>query len=180
MELNENILSIFLLLTPILLLFFRKRLNHKILSVLGFIMIICRILVPLTSVETKMIIAGIGSGCFMLFLPGFISALETNSNEKNGMIFGLALSSSLLASILLRTLGYSLDLSMTLEFQWIGWVLGGIAALTLIRLQVAKPPQREESEASNLEVAKTSIWKIIGLSVGMIAILANVQQTAEY
>lgn len=185
-ELNENILAVLFLLTPIILLMpiFKKGFPDKILLLLGEIIVITRILQPFFMQPSyKMIITGIGVGCFMIFLPVYLKRLNPSEHEKYGLMLGGGLAFGLAASILFRTLGSSIDISTYSWFQWIGWILGAIAAIILVNLLNPKQielkntdPSSNTSSLSNNSENKRNVvhvnkWKIFGLSLGMISIL---------
>ncbi|MFX0093816.1 MAG: hypothetical protein ACFFBD_18840, partial [Candidatus Hodarchaeota archaeon] len=63
-------------------------------------MIVCRVLESLFVLQIKMIFAGIGVGCFLIFLPAFLIHKSQNE-EQSGLILGSGLGIGLVLSILL-------------------------------------------------------------------------------
>ena len=133
-EVNENIAAILFLFTPLLLLFFKKGLSKKAMIVLGEIIIITRVLQPFFETQIKMIFTGIGVGCFMIFFPVYLQKKWQEGAEKGSLSLGISLGFGVALSILFRTLGSSLDITLTFWFQWIGWILAAVAAILMINL----------------------------------------------
>ncbi len=173
-ELNENVLALLFLLTPIVLLFFKKGFPDKAFIILGEIIVFCRVLEPFLIVELKMIVTGIGLGCFMIFFPVYIQKRVKGNYEKNGKILGIGLGIAILSSIALRALGSSIDLSTFSWFMWIGWIMAFFFALMVPNL--SKVIENDEFIEKPLEKRSKpgSKWKILGLSIGMINIITLV------
>ncbi|MFX0094343.1 MAG: hypothetical protein ACFFBD_21580, partial [Candidatus Hodarchaeota archaeon] len=112
-SLNENILSVLLFFSPIILLFFRKRKNLPdwAIIIIGETIIICRVLEAILILQLKMIISGLGVACFLIYFPVFFLQKERGYEEQTGLTLGIGLAVALSLSILFRTLGSSLDLS---------------------------------------------------------------------
>jgi endonuclease/exonuclease/phosphatase family metal-dependent hydrolase len=168
-EVNENIAAILFLLTPIVLLFFKKGFSKKGMVLLGEIMILCRILQPLFETQLKMIFTGIGIGCFMVFFPVYLQMKSSENDERSGLSLGISLGFGLALSILFRTLGSSIDLSLTFWFQWIGWILAAMAAIMMINL--INPPRIEpNAKQTSIGAKMGSKWKILALCLGLFSI----------
>jgi len=168
--LNENVAAILFLLTPITLLFFKKGISNKSMIILGEVMILCRVLQPFFETRIEMIITGIGIGCFMIFLPVYLQKKSRENNERSGLSLGISLGFGLALSILFRTLGSSLDLTLTFWFQWIGWILAIIAAIMMINL--LKPLKIETESEKTSEMGKPGgKWKILALCLGIFGVL---------
>ena len=170
-ELNENVLAILFLLTPIILLFFKKGFPNLGFIIIGEIMVLCRILQPLMPVQLKMIVTGIGLGCFMIFFPVFLHKLGKGHFEKKGLHLGIGLAISVFLSVTFRVLGSSIDLSTYSWFMWIGWILAIYLAITipLINKRIQEEPPLDTKD--NLKVQPGSKWKILSLSIAMMGII---------
>jgi len=192
-ELNENILALLFLLTPIVLLFFKRGFPNIGFIITGEVMVICRILQPLLGVQLKMIVTGIGLGCFMIFFPVFLQIRGKGDFEKNGLRLGIGLVIAVLLSITLRVLGSSIDISMgsglisapwiinlgvligteSLRgwFMWIGWIFAIYLAITIPHINT-KVQKEIVTENSNVSITKPgSKWKILGLTIAMMGII---------
>ncbi|MEJ2294396.1 MAG: endonuclease/exonuclease/phosphatase family protein, partial [Candidatus Lokiarchaeota archaeon] len=168
-EVNENIAAILFLLTPLILLFFKKGLSKKAMIVLGEIMIITRVLQPFFETQIKMILTGIGVGCFLIFFPVYLQKKWQEGVEKGSLSLGISLGFGVALSILFRTLGSSLDLTLTFWFQWIGWILAVIAAILMINL--LHPPRINTEAEKTSEFGKLGgKWKILALCIGIFSV----------
>ena len=171
LSLNENVLSVLFLFSPVVLVFFRRKSPDKLLIVVGELMIVCRVLEALLVdiPQGKMLIAGIGVGCFLIFFPLFLQRKYIHNEEQSGLTLGLGLAIGLALSILFRTLGSTVDISTYSWFQIIGWILAIIAAIMIVGMFVSdqKGGMDDSSESEQL----TSSWKTIGLAFGLISIL---------
>lgn len=174
-EINENVAAVLFLLTPIVLFFFKKGIPDKLMVIIGEIIIICRVLYPFFDVQIKMIITGIGVGFFMIFFPAFLQKKSLENKETSSLLLGIGLGMGVASSILFRTLGSSIDLSLMFWYQWIGWILAIISGIMMIEFL---NPNRLEQEKSNptsnnpmKEIKLRNKWKILGLSLGIISII---------
>jgi endonuclease/exonuclease/phosphatase family metal-dependent hydrolase len=169
-DINENVAAILFLLTPLILLFFKRGLSKKTMIVFGLIMLLCRVLYPFFETQMRMLFTGIGLGCFMIFFPVYLQKKSQENNERNGLSLGISLGIGLALSILFRTLGFSVDLTIVFWFQWIGWILVAIAALLMINL--LHPPNIEVEAEKPSDIGKIgNKWKILALCVGIFSIL---------
>ncbi|MFX0184593.1 MAG: endonuclease/exonuclease/phosphatase family protein [Candidatus Hodarchaeota archaeon] len=171
LSLNENVLSVLFLFSPLLLIFFRKGFPDRILVIVGELMIICRVLEALlvNATQLKMIVAGFGVGCFLIYFPVFLQRKYKHEEEQSGLTLGLGLAIGLILSIFFRTLGSTIDISTYSWFQLIGWILALIAAFMVIGMIITEPEVTKDS--STYIEHPTSILKTIGLSFGLIGIL---------
>lgn len=128
-SLDEKIVGLIFILSPALLLFIKDKGKNLTILITGFLTIVCRIILPITSTVPDIIIAGVGTASFLVFLP---TLLSTNT-KKLGMNFGLGFTLSILASVTLRTIGSTIDISMTGITQSIGWILSVIAVILLYK-----------------------------------------------
>jgi len=170
-ELNENVLALLFLLTPFLLLFFKRGFPSKAFIVIGEIFVICRVLQPFLDIQLKMLVTGLGLGCFMIFFPIYLHKKTKGNCESNGILLGSGLGLGLLLSILLRTLGSSIDISTYSWFMWIGWILAIFAGLTIIHLANSEQSSTSSNDITKSNFNPASKWKIIGLTLGMISVI---------
>ena len=132
LSLNENVLSILFLLSPILLLLFKERLSRKSLVFIGEFIIVCRVLEAMfvTSTQLKMIFTGMGVGAFFIFFPTVLSYFHDKQEE--GLTLTLDLIVAIMLSVVFRIFGSSVDISTHGFFQIIGWILAIIASFMLL------------------------------------------------
>ena len=73
LELDEKALGVLFLITPVILLAFKKEIPNYFLEVVAVITIISRLISPLLDSSNRILSSGLGVGCFMLFLPSYFS-----------------------------------------------------------------------------------------------------------
>ena len=114
LEPDENILGLVFLLTPLVLLFFRKQIPELMLLSLGEIMIVARLLEPLMVRQMNYIMSGITVGCFLIIFPAII--MKSKNGAKNiSKELGIGLAIAVALSILFRTANASVDIS---QYLW--------------------------------------------------------------
>lgn len=128
-SLDEKIVGLFFILSPVILFFIKDKDKNLTILISGILSVVCRIILPFTSTVPDIIIAGIGTASFLIFIP----ALLSTSTKKLNINFGLGFTLGVLASVTLRVLGSTMDVSMTGITQSIGWILGMIAVVLLYR-----------------------------------------------
>jgi len=176
LSLNENVLAVLFLFSPLALVFFgKKSVSDRILVIFGVIVIGCRVIEPFLATQLRMIISGIGVAFFLMFLPALIQKMGRDEQEKKSLTLGIGFGLALGASILLRTLGSSVDLSRYGGFQAIGWVFAAFGIIMLMALwnnQQKTINSGDIKPSTSLRVGKPArLSKIIGIAIGMIGIL---------
>lgn len=131
LSLNQNTFALLFMFSPIIFLLFRKSIPEKLLILAGGIMIVCRLISPLFDTVPRMIFSGLGVGCFFIFFPAFLLFVRTDGKNVHVPSFGIGLSLAIAASVLLRTLNFTIDLSTYGWGQAIGWVLAAIGVVML-------------------------------------------------
>jgi len=149
LEMDEKVLGLLFLLTPLIMLVFRRKIPNYFYEALAVVTIITRLISPFLDSANKIIISGLGVGCFMLFLPSYYSECIKNHNtdkeEKLSLKFGAGLASAILLSITLRTIYSTVDISTYGIFQIIGWIFAIIAILSIIN----QIKEKQSSESMN-------------------------------
>jgi endonuclease/exonuclease/phosphatase family metal-dependent hydrolase len=148
-SMTAEVASVLLLFSPVLLLLFRKPLAGWPLVLLGEAMLVCRVAETMLDTRGRMIVAGLGVGCFMLLLPSFLQRRTGEGKSNRGPVLGTSLVIGLALSILFRVLGSGTDISTSGWTRPIGWILaalGGVLMLGLLRrggqLPGDSPPPR--------------------------------------
>ncbi|MEJ2249490.1 MAG: endonuclease/exonuclease/phosphatase family protein [Candidatus Lokiarchaeota archaeon] len=180
-ELNENILAVLFLFTPIILMLFKRRLPLIGVVLIGEIMVIMRVLAPLFPTQVKMILSGIGLVCFMMFWPSIIHLLSKKDSEEGALKMGSGLAIAIISSIFLRILGSTIDLSIFGYFQWIGWILALILAILVFNMKsyhqegyLDSPEIKNEKVNQSKGSRPSRTLKILALSLGIMGILTIV------
>ncbi len=183
-SLNENVLALLFLLSPVILVFYGKgkeEVSDKSLVILGELMIFCRIIKDFLNGQLRMVVAGIGVGCFLIFLLVYLKLISNKDNEQGGLEMGLILSFALITTIFLRALGSTFDITSYALYQWIGWIIAIIGALLLYSLlknpqnilnndEKSKDPVSLKTKQSEVN-SSISFKRLTGLSIGFISII---------
>ncbi len=173
LSLNQNTLALLFMFSPIIFLVFRKSIPDKLLIVAGGVMIACRVVEPLFDSVMRMVLSGLGVGCFFILFPSILLFVKSDETNKRGQTFGISLSLALAASVLLRTLNYTIDLSTYGWGQIIGWVLAAIGLFMLVGFSkelrdVADTPRIEVSAPVPQRLRKRTLT---GITFGLTSIL---------
>jgi endonuclease/exonuclease/phosphatase family metal-dependent hydrolase len=135
--LDEKALGLLFFFSPALLLFVRKQLPGPVLWGIAGLLLITRGLAPYLNTLGRMLVSGAGTGGILLLFPTMLTARdEGTGNRHTGTQLSAGLALATAASAFLRTWGYGLDYSLLPEGGWVGWGLGGIFALSLLRLDL--------------------------------------------
>jgi endonuclease/exonuclease/phosphatase family metal-dependent hydrolase len=157
-SLDAKVLGVLFFFTPLLLLPFRKRLPGWTFWLFFSLLFLARGLVPYLNTDGRMLASGIGVGAALLILP----ALLTSRSQKS-FAAAASLALAVVLSILLRTLDYSLDLSLTPGGSWIGWGLGLFLGWALTGLTWDETPTESRSNAK-LVAAVLGIFMVFTLA----------------
>ena len=156
---------ILLLFTPIFLFAFRKRIPHKLLPALGWIVLLSRAIEPMLDTRLRMIVSGIGVGAFLLFLPALLIKQANDEIHIAVPFIGSGLALAVSVSITLHSLGAGIDPSTSKATAWIGWLLVIVTIPLLHQTLRLNAQQGAPYDAGK----KASTGKIIMLSLGMTA-----------
>ncbi len=147
LSLNQNALALIFLLSPLILVFFRDKIPDSFILVVGELMIVCRVIEPMFDTVLRMIISGIGVGCFMILLPVILVSKNSGDVERRSLSIGLGLAVAIASSVLLRTLNSTIDISTYGGFQVIGWILAVIETLMLVGFWKTRQGTSPEEQA---------------------------------
>lgn len=171
--LNESILAVLLIISPILLLFLKKALPAPILLIFIELALVFRALEVVGTPRLKMVLSGLGVGFFMLFLPSFLHRLAASKKRNNGKLIGLSLVISVLILVMLKSVNSSIDLTNEPNLVWAGWILlivaGILAPAIVLPLQLRKRPTSFQFPGRKLHSSG-----IIGPSVGIFSVFGFV------
>ena len=162
-SLDAKALGVLFFFSPILLLPFRKIAPNRLAwSMLG-ILFLARGVTPYLNTLGRMLSSGIGTGTVLILFILLTEAKpkdESRSQVDLWVSAGLALAVGL--SVLLRTINFSIDYSLTPGGGWVGWVLG--AALGLLISQVEwDVEQGADKNASGFTGPAIGIFLILAL-----------------
>ncbi|MHA1455735.1 MAG: endonuclease/exonuclease/phosphatase family protein [Promethearchaeota archaeon] len=158
-SLDEKVLGILFLLTPLLLIPFKKGVSKKMLYVMAEVIIIFRVINPFMDTAGKIVTSGIGVGCFMIFFPAYLSKIRLDDEEQKSITLGIGLAFAVLFSI---------------TFRVIGWILAGVATIMIIgRFNIKLPSEKIETHPNSEGSVKNKKGsrKIIILVLGLMSII---------
>jgi endonuclease/exonuclease/phosphatase family metal-dependent hydrolase len=133
--LDAKVLGLLFFFTPVLLVPFRKRTPAWALWIVFGLLFIARGIVPYVNTLGKFFASGVGTGSALLLVAFLITARQKDdSHSRIPLTASTGLALAVAFSILLRTIEYSLDYSLTLSGGWLGWGLVLLLGWMLTRL----------------------------------------------
>ncbi|MHA2353510.1 MAG: hypothetical protein ACXABX_10365, partial [Candidatus Thorarchaeota archaeon] len=176
LSLNQNVIALLFIFSPIIFLVFRRSIPDKLLVVAGGVMITCRVVEPLFDTAARMILSGLGVGCFFILFPALLLFVKSDEKNQRVLTFGIGMSLALAASVLLRTLNFTIDLSTYGWGQAIGWVLAAIGFFMLGGFSknvqgVASPVPQPSIDASTSAPPRLRKRTLAGLTFGLTSVL---------
>jgi endonuclease/exonuclease/phosphatase family metal-dependent hydrolase len=134
-SLDEKVLGLLFLFSPFLLLLFRGHFPRWLMWITFFLLVVGRGAIPYLGTFERMIAAGVATGSALILIPAALAAIPGAKESKQWLIPAQGLALAVGLSILLRTLNYTIDLSLTGGFGWIGWVLAILLGVVLTQLK---------------------------------------------
>jgi len=163
-SLDEKALGVLFFFSPVLLLFFRKKLPDQTTWILFGLLFLARGLSPYLNTLGRMLSSGIGTGaCLMLFPILMTAKAKDDPNYSPGIWISAGLALAIGFSVFLRTMNYGLDYSLFPEGGWVGWVLGGGLGYVLTLLDWNHSEKTQISSRS-VTLAVTGILLVLGLA----------------
>jgi endonuclease/exonuclease/phosphatase family metal-dependent hydrolase len=176
--LPNEMASVLLLFSPLLLLLIPNRFSGWILVFVGEAMLVCRVAESLLDTRGRMLIAGLGAASFLVLLPLLLIKRDEEWQNAGGLSLAVGLTLGLSLSILFRALYSGNDISTAGWFQAIGWVLAVIAGVLLVRLwrpgrtRAARSlPDRSRQTEHSPQQAELGFWRTAGLCLGLVAVI---------
>jgi endonuclease/exonuclease/phosphatase family metal-dependent hydrolase len=158
-----EMVSLLVFFSPLLLLAFPKRLPDWTLLLLGQGVIASRVVEAMLDTRGRMIVSGLGVGCFLTFLPALLCGRGRHRPSAStlgaGMTLGLGLSA------LFRVLGSGYDLSLHRPYQAIGWGLAVVGSVLLFVLREPELAPVDGQTPANGE--HSGLGRAVGLSLGL-------------
>lgn len=175
-RLDEKAAGILFFFSPVLLLFFRRGypgwLGYpgKLGWAAALTLIVSRGIAPSLDTDGRLLVAGIATGAALVLLAMWLGEARSDADRKGRLpAGGFALALGL--STLLRTLNYSLDLSLEPGGTWIGWGLGLAWLGTLFMRGKTEDAQYEAGASQPIAEHGTGAGAVRG-ALGIFAILA--------
>ncbi|MES0361179.1 MAG: endonuclease/exonuclease/phosphatase family protein [Anaerolineales bacterium] len=143
-SLDEKVLGILFLFSPILLLPFGKRVPRWLIWVSYSLLVIGRGVIPYLGTYERMIAAGIACGAALVLIPIMLVTYPEPRKGSRWLIPAQGLALAVGLSVLLRTLNFTIDISMTSTYGWSGWILAILLGLTLTQFKWEDEPEESE------------------------------------
>jgi endonuclease/exonuclease/phosphatase family metal-dependent hydrolase len=123
--LDEKALGLVFFFSPVLLIPFRKKSPIWLVWMIFGLLLVARGVTPYLATTGRLLASGIGVGCVLLLFPVLVTAAPKGEALPRAWVWissGLALGVGL--SVMLRTVNFTIDYSLTPTGSWIGWGLG--------------------------------------------------------
>ncbi len=144
-SLDEKVLGILFLFSPLFLLPFGKGVPRWLIWISFTLFLIGRGTLPYLHTIPRMFAAGVASGAGLILIPVMLVTYSQPKLINRWMIPSQGLALAVGFSVLLRTMNYTIDLSLTSEYAWIGWLLGIFLGLNLTQFNrepASQPPRK--------------------------------------
>lgn len=159
-DIPPQIISVLFFFSPVLLLFFPRRISRQMIYVLAALTAMARAEEVMAGPSGKMLASGFGVGCLFMLLPVICFHNSHSDDDHKTNEVGLGLLIGLLLVILLRSLGAGSDISLT--YPWISLLFAlGLLGITIALWQVEKTKAYPQTEPSKLSA------RILALGVGV-------------
>ena len=164
-NLDAKILGLLFFFTPILLIPFYKRFPRPLTWITFAVLLLSRGMLPYLSTANRVLASGFGTGAALILLFLLMTARprgETHFRTGLWGSAGIALAVGL--SVLLRTLDFGLDYSLTPTGGWAGWAFGLSLGWLLAHLDLGSEPAAEKKAAGvtpailGLFLVLTLVW----------------------
>lgn len=140
-RLDEKALGLLFFFTPVLLIFFPKKVPGWLVWLFCGLLVIARGLTPYLNTAERMLAAGTATGSALILLAILAGANPRGSDRRNsGLWISAGLALGLVFSVFLRTINFGLDYALTPPGGWAGWALGLVFVYLLSRLEWQEPP----------------------------------------
>jgi endonuclease/exonuclease/phosphatase family metal-dependent hydrolase len=143
-SLDAKVLGLLFFFSPILLLPFGKKIPNGLVWTTFSLLFLARGASPYMNTLGRMLASGLGTGCALILFSLVPTAKpKGDSRPPAGLWLSCGLALAVCLSVLLRTLNFSIDYSLTPAGGWLGWGLGLLLGLLLTRLDwIAEPGPR--------------------------------------
>ncbi len=173
-SLDEKVLGVLFLFSPVLLFFFGNKIPRWLIWLSFALFLVGRGLVPYLATVDRMLAAGISCAAGLILLPLMLVTYREESEQAHWVIPAQGLALAIGISVLMRTLNYTLDPTLTTTYGWIGWLLGISLGLLLINfkwepVEVATQPLEGVTSSAIGIMGLVTIFYFMFSSPGVIA-----------
>ena len=78
-----EIVSVLFFFSPVILLFFKKKLPKSFLTITGGLVLFCRVLEVMLDTRGKMLVSGLGVAAFLVFFPALLGSFGRSESAGN-------------------------------------------------------------------------------------------------
>lgn len=149
--LDEKALGVLFFFTPLILLFFSRPSPRWMVWALFAALAIARGLLPHLPTSGRLLASGIAAAAALLLIPILLLEWLDSSDPGQRAVPAAALALAAAASVALRTVNSSLDFSLETSGSFIGWALGAILGVLLVKT----PPGRPTPASPHAAAGKT-------------------------
>lgn len=167
-EIPLEMVAMILFLSPFLLLLFGRGLPTTALIILGELVLVSRaveVLMPTT--RGQLLVAGVGTGLFLFFFPALLWDRGRKGDKQVGSHMAAGLLLAVALSILLRSLGSTMDLSNESVYRATTWLLAIITGVFIPQVFRFEPRQ---DEGWTREYWRAGWGKTTMLGIGIVSV----------
>ena len=159
-SLDEKVLGVLFLFSPVLLFFFGSKVPRWLIWLSFALFLVGRGVVPYLATGDRMLSAGISCAAGLILLPLMLVTYREESGQARWVVPAQGLALAIGISVLLRTLNFTLDPTLTTTYGWTGWLLGIGLGLLLINFKWEP-----------VEVATQSLEGVTSSSIGIMSLV---------
>ncbi len=140
-SLDARVLGVLFFFSPVLLLPFKTTAPRWLFWFAFVLLFIARGAAPYLNTSSRMQASGIGTSAALILIPILLTRARKMMDDNPLLIPAQGLALGVGLSILLRTVNYSVDVSLTRAGGWIAWILGAILGFSLAAILAAGEPE---------------------------------------
>ncbi|RPI32624.1 MAG: endonuclease/exonuclease/phosphatase family protein, partial [Chloroflexota bacterium] len=177
-SLPPELAFVLLLFAPAVLLFARKPLSERGVTVLGGLVLAAGALELFPGTRGRMLVAGLGTGLFLVFLPALLASLAQRKSRSEAYLIGLGLALWLALFILSRAWNSGVDPSNTPAGKVAFLLLAALGAVPLLG-ELRRSKSAGEAPLGDMAGARPGFGRTAGLCLGIVSALTMLYFTFE-
>jgi len=134
-SLDEKVIAILFLFSPALLIPFGKRVPGWLIWMAYALLLVGRGIAPYLDTNGRLIAAGVATGAALILIPLTLVTYAKPQQGNRWLIPAQGLALAVGFSILLRTANYTIDISLTESYAWIGWLFALLLGILLTQFR---------------------------------------------
>ncbi|MBI5842232.1 MAG: endonuclease/exonuclease/phosphatase family protein [Chloroflexi bacterium] len=164
-NLDEKVLGVLFFFTPILLIPLYKKFPRGLVWISFAILLLARGLLPHLNTANRVLASGLSTFAVLSLFFLLLEAKPKDDVEaKTGLWGSAGLGLAVSLSVLLRTVDYGLDYSLTPAGGWVGWGLGLCLGWLLTQLEVGSEAASAEKKNGSVTSASLGLFLILTLA----------------